>query len=274
MFADWKEFCQAKSDYDDDRLMKRELTPRRRPKKGGYARGDETRAQIIAAALKIFGEHGYDRAATREIAREAGVNPPALQYYFDGKEGLHRACAQFIIDRASVTLTPALEAARLAIEKADRAGATAAMEGLLDALTDSLSEPGSESWSRFMHRGKGDGAGPGIEIIRDRLSAPIIDAVARLIALVTGRSAAHDETRLRTLLILSQAHAVHLSRENLVRTMRWRKFDAGKIALIKRLIREQTRAGVEGAMISAARAPPEEGAQTSPRAHRSLKRRR
>ncbi len=91
--------------------MKRGLNPRRRPKKGGYPRGDETRAQIIATALKIFGEHGYDQASTREIATEAGVNPPALQYYFDGKEGLHRACAQFIIDRASVTLMPALERA-------------------------------------------------------------------------------------------------------------------------------------------------------------------
>ncbi len=52
------------------------------------------------------------------------------------------------------------------------------MEGLLDALTDSLAEPGSESWSRFVHRGKNDGAGPGIEMIRDRLSSPVVDAVA------------------------------------------------------------------------------------------------
>jgi TetR/AcrR family transcriptional regulator, regulator of cefoperazone and chloramphenicol sensitivity len=266
MFADWKEFCQAKSVYDDDRLMKRELTPRRRPKKGGYARGDETRAQIVAAALKIFGEHGYDRAATREIAMEAGVNPPALQYYFDGKEGLHRACAQFIIDRASVTLSPALQRASLVIKGGLVADATPAMESLLDALTDSLAEPGSESWSRFIHRGKSDGAGPGIDMIRDRLSAPIVDAVARLIALVTGRDAEDDETRLRTLLILSQAHAVHLSRENLVRTMRWRKFDAGKIELIKRLIREQTRAAVEAAMTSAARAQSKQRARPPPSA--------
>jgi TetR/AcrR family transcriptional regulator, regulator of cefoperazone and chloramphenicol sensitivity len=233
--------------------MKAAVNPRRRPKKGGYARGDETRAQIIAKALKMFGEHGYDQASTREIAMEAGVNPPALQYYFDGKAGLHRACAQFIIDRASVTLTPALEQAHLAIKRGKVLGATEAMEGLLDALTDSLAEPGSESWSRFIHRGKGDGAGAGVEMIRVRLSIPVVDAVANLLALATDRSPSDEETRLRTLLILSQVHAVHVSRENLVRTMRWRKFEMEKVVLIKRLIREHTRAVVEAAMASARR---------------------
>ncbi len=232
--------------------IKRRLQPRRRPKKGGYARGDETRAQIIDTALKIFGEHGYNQASTRDIAAEAGVNPPALQYYFDGKEGLHRACAQFIIDRASITLTPALEQAALVIKSGRIAGAAAAMESLLDALTDSLAEPGSESWSRFIHRSKSDGAGPGIDLIHDKLSLPIIHAVMGLLALLTGTNRSDDETRLRTLLILSQVHAVHSGRENMVRTMRWRALDADKIALIKRLIREHTRAVLGAAVRSSA----------------------
>ncbi len=113
--------------------IKPRLHPRRRPKKGGYARGDETRAQIIGTALKIFGEHGYDQASTRDIAAEAGVNPPALQYYFDGKEGLHRACAQFIIDRASITLTPALEQAALVINSGRRAGSFTAARAMAPA---------------------------------------------------------------------------------------------------------------------------------------------
>jgi AcrR family transcriptional regulator len=253
MFADWKDFCQAEGLHAGNKPLKRASKPRRRPKKGGYARGDETRAHIIATALNMFGKQGYDQASTRDIAAEAGVNPPALQYYFDGKEGLHRACAQFIIDRASVTLTPAFEQAALAIKRGRVRGAGAALERLLDALTDSLAEPGSETWSRFIHRGKGDGAGPGIEMIHDRLSAPIVDAVTGLLALLTGANAPDEEIRLRTLLILSQVHAVHSSRDNMVRSMRWRVLDADKIALIKRLIREHTRAVVAAAMASPAR---------------------
>src|ERR1700679_2978461 len=85
---------------------------RRHPEDGGYARGEETRARIIDTALRVFGEAGFNEASTRQIAADGGVNPPALQYYFGGKEGLHRACAQFIIDRMMVIVSPALTRAR------------------------------------------------------------------------------------------------------------------------------------------------------------------
>jgi AcrR family transcriptional regulator len=245
-------FLQANIAHVKNRPMTLVATPRRRPKKGGYTRGDATRAQIIGAALKIFGEHGYDQAATRDIALEAGVNPPALQYYFDGKAGLHRACAQFIIDRASITLGPALERAQLAIKNGRASGVPDAIVGLMDAMTDSFAEPDSELWSRFIHRGKGDGAGPGVELIREKLSVPILESVAQLLALATGQSAADDVIRLRTMLILSQVHAVHSGRENMARFMRWKKFDGDKITLIKHLIGQHTRAAIDAAIGSAA----------------------
>ena len=53
---------------------------------GGYQRGEETRARIVEAAVVVFGERGYDGASTRDLANAAGVNAPAIQYYFDGKE--------------------------------------------------------------------------------------------------------------------------------------------------------------------------------------------
>ncbi len=80
----------------------------------------ETRARIVAAALRIFGRQGYDHSSTRQIAAQAGVNPPALQYYFGGKAGLHRACAQFIIDRAQAVMSPAFGRASRALTAGDR----------------------------------------------------------------------------------------------------------------------------------------------------------
>ena len=76
--------------------MSQPKRPRRAPA-GGYARGDETRQRIIDAAIRLFGEHGFAGASTRDIAAAAGVNPPALQYYFESKEGVYNACAQFIL---------------------------------------------------------------------------------------------------------------------------------------------------------------------------------
>jgi AcrR family transcriptional regulator len=218
--------------------MKR--VPRRRPKAGGYARGDETRAQIITTALKVFGERGFDQASTRDIAAKAKVKTPALQYYFDSKEGLHRACAQYIIGRALPNLKPSIDRAKESAQAGSKQIALGALEELLDALTDSLADPGTDSWSRFIMRGKHDGAGPGMEMIRDELSRPIIEAVTSLVATITD-STSDEISRLRALLILGQIHWMNARREEVFRIMRWSKLDNDKLSLIKQTVREHTR---------------------------------
>jgi len=54
------------------------------------------RERILAAALRVFADRGFDGARTREIAERAGANLGLLAYYFDGKEALWRAA----VDRA------------------------------------------------------------------------------------------------------------------------------------------------------------------------------
>jgi AcrR family transcriptional regulator len=223
---------------------KRDSGPRRRPKGGGYARGDETRTQIVAAALRVFGERGYDQASTREIATQAGVNPPALQYYFDGKDGLHLACAELVIERAMATIGPALLRAQKAVADGRKREAMLALETLLDALTDSLVEAGSSTWSRFIIRGRNDWAGPGMELLHAGVGVPTLQALTGLIATITGDSPTSDVVRLRTLLIVGQVQWVHASRDKAMKIMQWSKLDRAKVALIKQIVREHTRAAL------------------------------
>src|ERR1700747_1053947 len=82
---------------------------------GGYARGEETRARIVAAALRMFGERGFEAASTRDIATIAGVNAPALQYYFDNKEGLYLACVEHIVKRVWEYMSDGIAAAERAV---------------------------------------------------------------------------------------------------------------------------------------------------------------
>jgi TetR/AcrR family transcriptional regulator, regulator of cefoperazone and chloramphenicol sensitivity len=82
---------------------------------GGYARGEETRARIVTAALKLFGQRGFDGASTRDIATAAGVNAPALQYYFDNKEGVFVACVEHIVKRVWEYLSQVVERAERAV---------------------------------------------------------------------------------------------------------------------------------------------------------------
>jgi AcrR family transcriptional regulator len=219
---------------------------RRHPEDGGYARGEETRARIIATALRVFGEEGFNQASTRQIATDAGVNPPALQYYFGGKEGLHRACAQFIIDRVMVMVAPALLAAREIKGSAQHVRAIDALCALLDAMADGLVAAGSESWSRFITRGKADGAGPAMGMLRQNIGMPIMLTVAQLIAVVTDGDPTDAVIRIKAAAILGQLTTFLTNRESTMEALNWPEFTAQRLQLIKTVVREHTRAILAG----------------------------
>ncbi len=48
----------------------------------------DTRARIVAIALELFSEHGYERTSLREIADRLGVTKAALYYHFKTKEDI------------------------------------------------------------------------------------------------------------------------------------------------------------------------------------------
>jgi len=48
----------------------------------------DTADKLIAAAERLFADHGYNRVSVRAIAAAAGVNWSLVGYYFRGKEGL------------------------------------------------------------------------------------------------------------------------------------------------------------------------------------------
>jgi AcrR family transcriptional regulator len=64
----------------------------RKPKPRARARGPVregpgaggARERILAAALEVFAEQGFDGARTRDIAERAGANLGLLTYYFGG----------------------------------------------------------------------------------------------------------------------------------------------------------------------------------------------
>jgi AcrR family transcriptional regulator len=50
---------------------------------------DFTRQSLIKAAVELFAEKGFDGASVRAIVAKAHVNQAAINYHFDGKEGLY-----------------------------------------------------------------------------------------------------------------------------------------------------------------------------------------
>src|SRR3984885_15843390 len=51
---------------------------------------DVTRERIMKAAQRLFAERGYDGTSIRAIVAKARVNQAAINYHFEGKDGLYR----------------------------------------------------------------------------------------------------------------------------------------------------------------------------------------
>jgi TetR/AcrR family transcriptional regulator, regulator of cefoperazone and chloramphenicol sensitivity len=239
-----------------------QASPRRRPAAGGYARGDEVRSRIIEAALRVFGEHGYERASTRQIATEAGVNPPALQYYFDSKDGLRQACGQYIAGRITQKLEAAYAAAA-SVKPDDASAATDALCNIIDTLADLLlgSEQG-EGWSRFIAQSQTgvssqpavqrqpEESSPGNSAFRQNTNARLQSECTRLVSIATGRAADDVRTKLQAIAILGQFAAFHLRRDSSLALLGWPDFYGERLQLLKEILRSQTHAVLKHASAS------------------------
>lgn len=214
--------------------------PRRRPREGGYARGVETREQIIQAAFEVFAEEGYLGASTRLIATRAGVNPPALQYYFDSKEGLHAACGRWVLDRMMGGFAPVLEEARAALASGRRKTVIEALQDVMERMADlTMPRSNAEAWRRFLGRCKTDASGaPAVELIEREFTVPVKSMVIALVAQALGLEPGDERARLRALLLLGQLWVVCEGAERTLEDLGWPDFAGDRAARVQALLRE------------------------------------
>ncbi len=67
----------------------------------------ERRAEILAAALSLFGRKAYDSVGMRDVAAECGLSAAAIYRHFPNKESLLVG----LFDRLSDTMNPVIRAA-------------------------------------------------------------------------------------------------------------------------------------------------------------------
>jgi len=80
------------------------------PRGGG--REPDVRVRLLAAAARLFADHGYAGASVREICEAVGVTKPTLYYYFGSKGGL----AQALFDEAANNILGMLKTAAISDE--------------------------------------------------------------------------------------------------------------------------------------------------------------
>jgi len=57
-------------------------------RRGPYAKSEARRSAIVAAAMRVFSQHGYRSGSLRDVAAEAGMSMSTLMHHFPRKDDL------------------------------------------------------------------------------------------------------------------------------------------------------------------------------------------
>lgn len=214
-----------------------------RPEDGGYVRGDETRELIITTAISVFGDRGFDGASTRMLVEPSGASPAAIQYYFGGKAGLYRACAEYLSDHAWRKIEGDLRAVDALSLDADR-------DVLIEAIADFFLaqemtlhlDPEMSQWSLFLMREQTSSTGEIFDIIFDGLNRRVLLKFAPIVGAIIGKAADDPETRLRTSMVISQMTGMRSHGQVTLRFMGWDDFAGERSSLWQAVMRAHLRA--------------------------------
>ncbi len=203
-------------------------------------RGDATRQKLIDAALRIFGDYGFDGASTRMLADAAGANLAAIPYYFGGKEGLYRAAAQFVVETSRMELSPVIERIdhALAQRGVSRKMALELLHELLDRFsTLVIGSRAADTWASFVMREQLH-PGAAFEIIYEGMMRRITSAATKLVATIQKRAPDDPRAIIATQAILGQVLIFRVGRAAALRTLGWKTFSANHLSLIRSVVGE------------------------------------
>jgi AcrR family transcriptional regulator len=139
----------------------------------------ERRALIVAAAGRLFGERGYDRARLDQIAAAAGVTKPILYRHFPSKRALYLALLER--HRDDLASFPRYLPARGPAEQRVR--------GVLEIWLDYV-EAHSYAWQMLF---RDSGGGEEIRSFRLEVHARAREVLAAVIAELSGGSVPRRE---------------------------------------------------------------------------------
>ena len=200
-------------------------------------RGADTRAQLIEAALDVFGRLGFEGASTREIAKAAGVNLAAIAYHFGGKEALYLAVAEHVAGSIAARIGATIVAVGAPTSIADAGAARDALGRLIETLIDvMLGAAEAQCWARFIVREQMQPTAAFDVIYRFMNGAA--EVATRLVAVALGQAEA-AETRLRVIAMFGQVLIFRVAHALVLRSMQWREIGDTERAMIRRIVLDQ-----------------------------------
>ncbi len=201
-------------------------------------RGDETRAQLLEAGLKLFGRLGYEAVPTRMLAREAGVNLAAIAYHFGGKQGLFEAVTESIVAKIRQRSMPVAEALQKDLAEAggDRVKLAAAAERLVRAQIETFVAHGPRQDEIGLVLREFAVPSSAFPILFKNLIEPMHRAVSGLTAAVRGVPPDHPSAILAAHVMMGQVIGFGVAKQPVLRRLGWSDYTPERIDAIAEIL--------------------------------------
>lgn len=205
------------------------------------SRGDQTRQQLIQAALAVFGEYGLQAATTREIAHRAGQNIAAIAYHFQSKDGLYLAVANWIADYIHQIYQPLVVEIDAFMQRPAHEQST---EQVMDYLRQALlhfsrlmTRPETLNLSRIMSR---EQLSPteAYPLMHQQIIEPLHQLMTQLVARYTGLASDDRKTIIHTHALIGEVLSFRVARETILLRAGWRDIGPEEATLIQQVLVE------------------------------------
>ncbi|MCT7376130.1 CerR family C-terminal domain-containing protein [Chelativorans salis] len=194
---------------------------------------ERTREALIRAGLRLFGEKGFEAASTRELAAAAGANIGSIAYHFGGKEGLHGACADYIVDLISSVAEDALgDVAAPQTYPASPRQARAMLGQALQAMFGFIVQrPEAGEIVQFILREMTHPT-TALDTIYAGVFEPVHKRLCGLWEAATGEPAESERTKITVFTLIGQVVYFRIGREAVKRRMGWREIGQPEAAAV------------------------------------------
>lgn len=186
-------------------------------------RADLTKRALLDAAIKLFGQKGFENTTIRDLITEADVNLAAINYHFGSKEGLryaaidHLAC-MFEEDGPGEALRQAIKQP-IETMSPDEAR-TAIREVMRGSFIRSTMDEMADAKSRYIQRELIQGGKP-TELFFEKVFSLQFGVMRRLVARITGEDPDSETVRLRSVNLVAQSAFLNLARPLVLMALDW-----------------------------------------------------
>ncbi|MEO0545014.1 MAG: CerR family C-terminal domain-containing protein [Pseudomonadota bacterium] len=197
-------------------------------------RAEQTRQALIEAAIKLFGNKGYDHTSVRDLVKEAGTNLAAINYHFGGKEGLRQATIEFLAqdfkNHGPGQAMAAIDPANIHSLSKDEARQIL-RQVMKSAFMQANQRKFGDKHARYVLRELVQG-GELTEYFFDKVFSKQFALLRVLVAHLTDDDPESETTRVRSILIVAQSAFLNLAQPLVLLALDWEDFSGDKADII------------------------------------------